>query len=217
MFGLSQISAFEDKIFKQGPPEDKACPILVLQQPSGAFAGLLRLINNEYMDEDSPIKLIAISTGSCSWQDMHKSLEWKVYEFSCDRYDDDSTSKYFQHEPRWISWKEKCAMLFDINLAFCKKAVMKVRFGTELDLMLEEIEQRRIKQVERTPWRAPTNMWFQARNDFLRDYAQYCHAANLEEGVEAGDCSSEFCEFYNVLWIEHKDGITYRRALWMGA
>jgi hypothetical protein len=70
-----KISAFEDKIFKRGPSDGKACPILVLQQPNGAFAGLLRLTTSHNIDKATPLELIAISTGSATVRDVRKSFE----------------------------------------------------------------------------------------------------------------------------------------------
>jgi hypothetical protein len=45
------------------------------------------------------------------------------------------------------------------------------------------------------------------RNASLLDLL--CSSAERNEGADVGDT---ICEFYNVLWIERKDGIAYRRA-----
>jgi len=212
--GLSKISVFEDKIFKRRPSGENACPIVVLQQPNGAFAGLLRLMTNDNIDKSTPFELIAISTGTAEAGDLRKSIEWKLFETGMDRYWTGNPKETFYYQPEWISEKGKYALLFDVSMAFNKEAAENEYVGQELDKALAIVDQRSDEKIRKAPARmidielSPLGRWFQARTEFLQERArgvrhQYPYNRLGQEAV---------CEFYNVLWIEHRDGTAYRRA-----
>jgi hypothetical protein len=82
---MMKISVFEDKRFKLGP--SRGCPVLVLQQANGAFAGLLRLMaKNDHIDENTSLEQMAISTGSAKASELRKSLEWEVFDSGANRH-----------------------------------------------------------------------------------------------------------------------------------
>lgn len=218
--GLSKISVFEDKIFKRGPPDGKACPILVLQQPNGGFAGLLRLMSKENICESTLFELVAVSTGSANARDLRKSLEWKIFETGTDHYRDGNYGQTFNYKPEWISDKGKYALLFDIGMAFDKEAARAAPLEWEIDAALDEVEQRCNEKITESVARHPSlankesfrlGEWFNARNDFLREQARDALKESLEPNPEMQQ-EKLVCEFYNVLWIERSEGISYRRA-----
>lgn len=186
-----KVSVFGDKIFALGPAEGKACPILVLQQPHGAFGGLLRLMSEDDFDKDVPLELIAISTGSANRRDMRASLEWHIFAAREDKYRDGNYGQEFHYSPTWMSAKGKYALSFDIAMAFDKEAVRK-----------------------HTRWISfCSRKWSTAQNRSLRNQPGSARKASEERKPEKEEDPEEaICEFYNVLWIEHKDGIAYRRA-----
>jgi len=122
--GPSKISVFEDKIFKRHPSGKNSCLIIVLQQPNGAFAGLLRLMSNDNIDKFIPFELIVISTESAEAEDLCRSIEWKLFETGMNYYRDENSSDIFHYQPEWISEKGKYALLFDVAMAFDKEAVL---------------------------------------------------------------------------------------------
>jgi hypothetical protein len=244
--GEAKISVFEDRTFKRGPPKSKSCPILVLQQPNGAFAGLLRLMSKDVIDEATPLDLIAISTGSANARDLRNSLEWRLFETGTDVYRDGNICWKFKYEPEWISNKGKHALLFDVTKAFDKEATKNEFMGRDFDTALTDIEQRRDQTKSQDAHYYPgySRMkknhatWFRTRNTFMGDgYSLFWGIddteevrrklqTEMEEFVIKGrqfkqghselrqppDQEDFICEFYNVLWIERKEGVAYRRA-----
>lgn len=222
MFSLapSKISVFENKIFMRRPSGQAACPIVVLQQPNGGFAGLLRLMTSDNIDKSVPFQLIAISTGSAYASDLCRSIEWRLFETGADYYSEENFKEEFYYEPEWISEKGKYALLFDVSMAFNKEAAKNEYVGQELDTALAAVDQfsdEMITKVAATdPEKATTESfraekWFQARtNSFLKLTDRDIFRARRSPELPRGQNFS--CEFYNVLWIERVEGIAYRRA-----
>jgi hypothetical protein len=256
----SKISVFEDKIFKDGPRSDKSCPILVLQQPNGAFAGLIRLMSSDHLDELTPLELIAISTGSASAQDLRKSLEWKVFETGKYEYKDGNNGRTLEYIPDWISDKGKYALLFDVAMAFDKEVGRNEPLGSKFDTAVAEIEQRSNEMISAASARYPDlpvlessrlREWFKVRKIFLqerveatlrdkkvstpktqryparvrwnmlkhqirnRSFFELIRNAAIENspsGQHLHNQEESICEFYNILWVERREGIAYRRA-----
>jgi hypothetical protein len=216
-FAPSKISVFEDKIFRRPPSGENACPIIVLQQPNGTFAGLLRLMTNDNIDKSIPIELIAISTGSAEAGDLCGSTEWRLFEKGMNSYSNGNSDETFYYQPEWISEKGKYALLFDVVMAFDKEAAKNEYVGWELDTALATVDQRSDEKITEVAARKPEiassessrlGEWFRARTNFLEERARglrYLYPYNrLGQRV--------VCEFYNVLWIERIEGIAYRRA-----
>lgn len=279
--GPTKISVFEDKIFQAGPAEGKVCPILVLQQPNGAFAGLLRLMNEDAVARTKPIELIAISTGSARARDLRESLEWRIYETAREDYIFGNTWHHFEYTPDWIIGKGRSALLFDVAMAFDPEAASKEPLGSKIADTVAELQYRseskpfilffnhKISETEQQiadsieddgetngRWTSDDEQdagaWWNARNIFMREQAE--QKINRDLTLRANvvgmsvwgsyaktrwralarmlrngslfkltrDAPPEapyharpeelLCEFYNVLWIERKDGIAYRKA-----
>ncbi|KAF2993872.1 hypothetical protein E8E13_001515 [Curvularia kusanoi] len=97
-----RVSAYEHPEFERRSPIEKEpdeksddnCPVLALRQNSGAFAGLLRMMNPEKPPE-KPLLLVAISAGSAMAEDLAKGREYNTYRkasFESDGYG--SRNKY---------------------------------------------------------------------------------------------------------------------------
>jgi hypothetical protein len=75
----------------------------VLQQPNGAFAGLLRLMTMGDIHEGVPVELIAISTGVVTVSDLLDSFERRVFETGRDTYSDDIEHLTLYYGAEWIT------------------------------------------------------------------------------------------------------------------
>jgi hypothetical protein len=73
----------------------------VLQQPNGAFAGLLRLMSSHNIDKATPLELIAISTGGATVRDVRKSFDRRLFETGRDAYPDGNYGQEFDYAPEW--------------------------------------------------------------------------------------------------------------------
>jgi hypothetical protein len=116
--GVRKISVFEDINFKRGRTDKKICPILVLQLPNVAFAGLIRLTSKDHINKATPLELIGISTGSAKARDLRQSLEWRIFETGSDSYRDGNTTRSFHYEPKWINDNGEYALVFNVVMAF---------------------------------------------------------------------------------------------------
>lgn len=163
-------SVFEDTIFTEGPSFDQHCPVLVLQQRSGLFAGLLRsmdIVQSSYGE----LKLVAVSTGTANKHDLRQSFEYTVYSTRSVCYS--QGMKFVDYRPEIHSQTGRKALSCNLDVAFGRRAHVPDKPGTS-DV-----------QVIRMP----------SQND---------------DNINAGGGFT--CEFYNVLWVEEKQGISYRRA-----
>ncbi len=220
--GAPKVSVFDDKRFERGPVDGNACSVLVLQQANGAFAGLLRLMTNSHISDTSSIELAAISSGSATASATARSMEWRAFERGEVMHRDGRVNRYLIYDQEWPNEKGENAFLFDIQMAFDEEyATRDRRLGTIFDATITAIKQE-----------YSSSTWFKARTSFLRTKVHFRSAAGLDpyesNGTLVGlwrqhfsdrvvweyqdDRDDPLCEFYNVLWIERKDGIAYRKA-----
>jgi hypothetical protein len=208
--GPSHISVFEDEIFNRGPSFDNACPVLILQQSNANFAGLLRLTSNETIDPITPVELIAISTGSATARDLRYSLEWNIFETGKDGYQAGNLIKTIDYAFEWISENGKYALLCDVAMAFEKEDDKSEARQKEMHDLLADIDQRTDKKI--ADWliecpEFPMDERWRARE--WSDARRECFGEHKEDRTVEDDF---VCEFYNVLWVEWKDGVAFRRA-----
>jgi hypothetical protein len=150
------------------------CFVLVLRQQSGAFAGLLRMMDNERPGEGS-LNLIAISAGSATAKDMEKSSEYSAYN------------------PRRMTFET--SLCLPDNLCYPTLIGMngEAALGCEL---IDAFENMGVKAASKVmPLELRREKYWFLQNDF---------GQNIPDDY--------LCKFYNVLWVEEKDGISYRRA-----
>jgi hypothetical protein len=115
-------------------------------------------------------------------------------------------------------------------MAFNKEAARNGPIRWHLDAVLAEIDQNRNARIMKAAAEDPRltmdesfrlRKWFEARNGSEDGMNRKCNPLNRK----AWDASMEtspahedpynqegICEFYNVLWIERRDGVGYRRA-----
>ena len=239
-YAAEKISVFEHKIFKSGPADDRACPVLVLQQSNGSFAGLLRLMGQEpHIKPSTPIELIAVSTGSAMALDLLESYEWKVFESGKFTYDPGSSfEKNFHFSPDWVSENGRSALLFDFAMAFDRDNAGNGPVRWDLAASFAEIDASSdaltAKAVEQNPEiatdeSAKLKAWFKALNKShwivtvsssstayrwfpINRTAWGTRVESLIAQHAPLKLRYMVCEFYNVLWIERRDGVAYRRA-----
>lgn len=260
---------FEDKRFERGPRFKNACPILVLRQSSGAFAGLVQLMRNETINEDMQCELIALSTGSASPTDLRRSLEWRIFEKWEDNYQEGNNLSNILYETKANRLNGEHALLANLTTAFHDDAATNLpawdlfeprfaemkRIGDEAGVENNANANIQGPDKENLDWAK----WFKARSNLIgrnreagdsedsgiteeddgvltivdevteydyNDFSTYSdsdidndndddetdHGSILHFDDAAGAWCHLRCHFYNVLWIERKDGIAYRRA-----
>jgi hypothetical protein len=279
-------SIFDSLMFKLGPGQGKACPVLVLRTPLGGFAGLLQLMDNENIEDSVSMELIAISKGSANGRDMRQSYLWTVFETCRKGYNHDSMFRTFGYAPDRLGDHSKAALIVDLNMAFSKEAADLNSYQPEIISTLKTLERRcetwsppeqginscpsliegEKSCIEKDDclWQkdyGPCGSWLWHRNRFLRKRIKafetrytsfrdrkekkdryefhtnpeenyrfnaphrwsalkdmilngsfFEHMRNASPDHPYSKPSELLCEFYNVLWIERKDGIAYRRA-----
>jgi hypothetical protein len=183
-------------------------------------------MRHENISEATSVNLIAISTGSATERDLRKSLEWKVYETGYVDYYFNSYHRKFKYRHKWVSDKGNFAMLFSLAMAFSRKAAFTETLGPEFERAFPEGEQQADANSSPTSSNidlitdtvSSENTWFRARHRFFE--AQDESTLNQDASGEASltgwprrhGRDDLVCEFYNVLWVEHIEGIAYRRA-----
>jgi hypothetical protein len=95
----------------------------------------------DYIDENTSLELIAISTGSVKASELRKSLEWQVFDFGANQYIFGLKTNTLEYKPQWISSKGKYALMFDVVLAFDGFAAKRGPLGSEFDKALEDMDQ----------------------------------------------------------------------------
>ena len=148
-----KISAFEHTIFNEGPKYDEACSVVALQQKSGSFAGVLRLMDGSQPPKHA-LRLIAISVGTASERDLQHSFEYGIYE--CNQFSFPRGKGLYK--THILSANGKQALGCSLAVAFKR--------GT------------------------------------FRSYPI----------IKTESTGGNICEFYNVLWVEERDGVAYRKA-----
>lgn len=216
ILGPSKLSAFEDRIFKNGPPKDQRNPILILRTPAGSFAGLLRLMHLQIMDKTVPIELIAISRGTINARDIRSLVGWEIFQNGHQTVTKRSPGSWSREQQHYdvdlVNEADETALLCDAAMAFGKDKLQCDDLGQTLQRKIKELRKRVDQRAEikagttssegRYGDPGPWQQWFEARNEVLREMRQ--HDPMPKDYV---------CEFYNVLWVEYVQGIAYRRAL----
>lgn len=208
-------------MFALGPRDKKVPPVIVLQQPNGMFAGLIRHMNNDRINPNLPIELVAISTGSANARDLESSLEWNVFADLELYYTYGSVCRIIPFASPPITEQQKRALLFDTSMAFSKEAAKddsnsalvpelsatENEINSQEKLEMERHEEGLLKisatQAYRT--RFEQKIWFNVRKKVLRERRQ---GKSVGEDAPGG----AVCQFYNVLWIQRKEGVAYRVA-----
>jgi len=207
---ISKLSVFEDQIFSLGPR--KPSPIMVLMQPSGAFAGLIRLMTEVRLEPTESLQLVAISTGSANAEDLASSLEWKAFERGEVHYRKGNRSKTDYFHPQWLSDFGKRALMYTLDMAFDERsagdAAMERKLSEGLTKVAKGLQLKSKAYSDRDkPISSDTlaDLWFEARTETLREQSK-------KRPYSTASSKDVICEFYNVLWVETKNGVSYRRA-----
>jgi hypothetical protein len=169
-------------------------------------------MTNDNIDKSTPLKLIAISTGGAEARYFRRSFDWKLFETGKDHYENEYHDTFY-YQPEWISARGKYALLFDIVMAFNEEAAKNEYARWKLDTDLATVDQRSDQEITKEAAmteESRSKVWFRTRTKFLRERTGSpwnpwgSSHNNKHDGIA--------CEFYNVLWIECREGVSYRRA-----
>ncbi|USP80330.1 hypothetical protein yc1106_07604 [Curvularia clavata] len=217
-WGASKVSVWQDRMFALGPREGKIPPVLVLQQPNGLFAGLFRLMNNDKLNPHEPVELIALSTGSATIADLEYTIEWDVFTHRQIFYTYGNEGKLIPFGTPPLSRHQRRALLCDITLVFDPDAGKETdsRAVSDVDALEAAVEKSVQEDMEANKdtlsaygeeyrMRFELKLWHQARKKVLDTLAE-------ERKKEEPANAEAKCEFYNVLWVQRREGVAYRVA-----
>ncbi|XP_014558932.1 hypothetical protein COCVIDRAFT_92972 [Bipolaris victoriae FI3] len=220
-WGDVKVSVFEDRMFALGPRDNKVPPVIVLKQPNGMFAGLIRHMNNDRMNPNLPVELVAISTGSANALDLEFSFEWNVFADLESYYTYGNVCKIIPFASPPLTAQQKRALLFDTSMAFGEEAAkddsnsalalelsaIENEINDQVYLEMERHEERlaKLNATQEYRTRYEQKIWFNVRKKVLGERKQ---KKNMGEEGPGG----AVCQFYNVLWIQRKEGVAYRVA-----
>lgn len=208
-------------MFALGPRDNKVPPVIVLKQPNGMFAGLVRCMNNDRINPNLPVELVAISTGSANTPDLEFSFEWNVFADQELYYTYGNVCKIIPFASPPITRQQKRALLFDTSMAFSEEAAkddessalvpelsaIENDINDQVKAVMKRYEERPVQlnatQEYRTRYEQET--WLNVRREVLRERKQ---GKSVVEEAPGG----AVCHFYNVLWIQRKEGVAYRVA-----
>ncbi|EUC45494.1 hypothetical protein COCMIDRAFT_95381 [Bipolaris oryzae ATCC 44560] len=220
-WGEAKVSVFEDRMFALGPREKKAPPVIVLQQPNGMFAGLLRHMNLDSMNPNLPVELIAISTGSANATDLESTYEWHVFAYRDLYYFHGNNCNITEFASPLLTMRQRRALLFDTSMAFSEESAKDNENSAlipELSAIEDEIDnqvrvemeknERKLLELNATQQHRMNyeqRVWFHFQKKVLEERRQ-------RKGVAEESVGGAVCQFYNVLWIQRKEGVAYRVA-----
>jgi len=175
--------------FRCGPPDEDICRILCLNDVGGRPAGLLRLMEDTEIAPGQELELVAISSGSS----VHPLREEAIDLHESWRYEYGNTSVIhdFKRDPPVGEDIGRPYFHVEVHLE-------RDRLKRELGRELSAREDRDVRKK----CRCRENQWRNARSGKKEKWRR-----TRPWGRGGGEY-----HFYNVLWIERKDGIAYRRA-----
>lgn len=207
-----KISTLRHRIFTEGPGDENHCSVLVLQQSDGTFAGLMRLMDDTCILPGTSLELCAISAGTASAKGMTESFEWKVFKERHVKYREDllKVVYYPEHKSRYAHIALNC----DIAMAFNNKHTTT---GAAWENGVQAGKRKRkCDCVNR--WACATSEAGVGEEESFKLWRSTCSPLSRLEAYRdrrigaSTSPKSDVCEFYNVLWVEYRDGVAYRRA-----
>lgn len=78
MLAAIETSVFDLPQFKDGPAQHDACSVLTLEDPSGGWAGVVRVMDDEVTPPGQQVELIAISEGEVNYSDVVWSFDESI-------------------------------------------------------------------------------------------------------------------------------------------
>jgi len=166
-----------------GVPYDDICHVISLVTPEGEYAGVIRLMDGPEVHFGQKIELIAISTGSAEAQHIGKQCEESLLWLG--RFD----YKKGANRGSRVSFVRRTAE------GTLESRLDRRKFSVGLKGSIDDF--RDTTKARRALQDLANQTWAQApESAFYRDLRK----------------RSATYQFYNVLWVERKSGIAYRRG-----
>lgn len=183
-------SIFDTYLYKTEPEVTTLCPVATLEDHRGRWAGVMRVMDDDtIVGSAQAIELVAISRGSCSYWDAALTYEATVDRLGCYKFDPLNGDHYHF----------ECPDSGPLDAEACKKISDGSKWETRQPIPI-----------------TPSPVFFENRL-FGRDQGplfpldEYdSHSGHEEELPEAWH--DILYEFYNVLWVETRGNVKYRKA-----
>lgn len=186
------VSILNTLLFRNPPELNTLCPVITLEDGEGRWAGVLRVMDGcPEVDAAARamVRVVAISRGSCSYRDAVSTYEARVDGSGCYRYDD-LNGDHFHFESSSTSGPRNPEVR-EAGAADAKPAQPLWFRGHPSPVFTENTQSGR----DQGPLFDPG--CFRKR---------WCGA------YPPSEWDDKTYEFYNVLWVETRGNITYRKA-----
>ncbi|KAK7754569.1 hypothetical protein SLS62_003351 [Diatrype stigma] len=193
------ISVLDTKLYKNEPILEEYCPVITLEDSKGRWAGLLRVMDdNTDIEAQQTVEIVAISQGSSSRIEAALAYEETVDRLACYRFGDiNSDHCHFALTRSSRHKKETCQDGNDTPEGSHDHGVVRVE-GNYEEKMKSKCYERMEKEVNRV--------------DQGPFFLKGIDCESYQDDVLPKDWRNENYEFYNVLWIERRDGFVERMA-----
>lgn len=177
-------------IYKANPEVEDCCSVMTLEDDRGRWAGLLRVMDDTtVVDAGQSIQLVAISKGSSSLREAASTYEAVVDSHGC--Y---SNRKNFHYH-------------FESNTNSQQRSA-----GGGDELADATPKHRYSKSFRASQVRLENKESGLDLGPFYSGSSSCTSLSNKASGSLPLDWAEETYSFYNVLWVETKDGVMYRKA-----
>ncbi|KAI0171542.1 heterokaryon incompatibility protein-domain-containing protein [Pestalotiopsis sp. NC0098] len=174
-------------IYKANPEVEDCCPVITLEDEQGQWAGLVRVMDDSTMvDAGQKIQLIAISKGSSSRLEAASTYEAVVDSHGC--Y---SNRKNFHYH----------------FVSVTNSQEISAEEGNDATLKHRHSKRFRASQVRLENKESGLDL-----GPFYSASSSCISLSNKTSSSLPLDWADETYSFYNVLWVETKDGFMYRKA-----
>lgn len=174
-------------IYKANPEVEDCCPVITLEDEQGRWAGLLRVMDDSTMvDAGQKIQLVAISKGSSSRLEAASTYEAVVDSHGC--Y---SNRKNFHYH----------------FVSVTNSQEISAEEGNDATLKHRHSKRFRASQVRLENKESGLDL-----GPFYSASSSCISLSNKTSSSLPLDWADETYSFYNVLWVETKDGVMYRKA-----
>lgn len=179
---ISDTSRYKDR------EVNTLCPVITLENCEGEWAGLLRLTDDgQDVNDARNIEVVAVSQGSCSYWDAASTYEATVDRLGCYKFEHYNGDHYHFESSD--------------NVPLASETCEKILAGS----------------IKKMPTRLhPSPVFFENRlsgrdqGPFFPRNEYYSHSGYEEELPKAWH--RKIYEFYDVLWVETRDNVKYRKA-----
>lgn len=184
------VSVFNTSLYKADPEANVLCPVATLEDKRGRWAGVMRLMDDDTtVGSAQAIELVAISRGSCSYWNAASSYEATVDRLGCYKFEPLNGDHYHF----------ECPDSGPLDAKACKKILDGSKRETRMPLPI-----------------TPSPVFFENRlsgrdQGPLLPLDEYDSHSGREEELPDAWRKTPY-EFYNVLWVETKGNVKYRKA-----